>query len=503
MAQISSVKKNIIANFVGKLWIGIVTFAFVPLYIKLIGIEEYGFIGLYISLLAGLSILDIGLSSTLTRELSRLSIMKGMEQEERDLVRTFEIIYLAIGILIGIFIIVSAPCLANHWIKDCHISTRTSTIVLMMIGLLIAFQWPTILYSGGLMGKQRYVSINLIKGIAATLQAGGAVLILRFISPTVLAYFIWQILVGIMQTVVFARHLWDSLPYTNERSVFKKTLLRKNLKFSLGVTGITIMTIILTQADKIIISKFLPLAIFSYYMIATNISSILSQLAGQISSVLFPRISQFAAENRIADIAILYHKGCQIVSAIIIPLALVLVFFSKEVLLIWLQDQDLAQKIYLILNLLVIGTALNSLMAIPFIMQLAYGWTSLLFYTNVVSVLVLIPLLIFMTLSFGIIGATVAWVILNTGYLLILIPLMHSRLLKEEMRRWYYYDIGLPILAGFFVCFLFRFIMPGNLSKYTLLTWIFIAGAVTWVIVSLSMSFTRGWLKGMLYTRLN
>jgi len=70
------VRHNIIANFAGKAWHGIFSLAFVPIYIKIMGVEVYGLLGIFLSLSALVALLDMGLSATLNRELSRLSCSK-------------------------------------------------------------------------------------------------------------------------------------------------------------------------------------------------------------------------------------------------------------------------------------------------------------------------------------------------------------------------------------------------------------------------------------------
>ncbi len=89
MKSTPSVRHNIFAHFAGKVWSGIFSLAFVPVYIKLMGVEVYGLIGIFLSLSAMLALLDMGLSATLNRELSRLSVAENSAQESRNLVRTF------------------------------------------------------------------------------------------------------------------------------------------------------------------------------------------------------------------------------------------------------------------------------------------------------------------------------------------------------------------------------------------------------------------------------
>jgi len=84
----STIKKNIIANITGKGWTAIISLAFIPFYIRFMGIEAYGLVGIYLLLLALFALLDLGLSTTLNKELAGLTVQEGKAQEMRDLVRT-------------------------------------------------------------------------------------------------------------------------------------------------------------------------------------------------------------------------------------------------------------------------------------------------------------------------------------------------------------------------------------------------------------------------------
>lgn len=173
--------------------------AFVPLYIKLMGVEVYGLLGVFMSMTALLSLLDMGLSATLSRELSRMSANKDSAQEARDLVRTFEAVYWCAGVVIGIAIVLLAPLLAKHWINAGDVGIETVQAALMIMGISIAFQWPAGIYSGGLMGLQRQVVLNVTRSLMATIQHGGAFLVLTLISPSILTFFSGRHLWGLLQ----------------------------------------------------------------------------------------------------------------------------------------------------------------------------------------------------------------------------------------------------------------------------------------------------------------
>ncbi len=475
----STVTRNLIANYTGRIWTGLISLVFVPLYIKFLGIEAYGLIGIYLSLMALLSVLDMGLSATLSRELARLSASQNTGQESRNLVRTMEAIYWGIGILIGAGISLLAPLLARHWVNVQSSSVATVEKAVIIMGFVAAFEWPGALYAGGLMGLQRQVHLNGIRAGMATLQSVGAVLILWLVSPTIIAFFKWQIFISTLQTFLLARGLWYALPATGEKIAFRRELLIKNWRFAAGMTGISVMVAVLTQLDKIILSKLLTLEMFGYYVLAFNVAGALTLLVNPIFSALFPRLSQLVVEKADADLSSLYHKGCQLLSLIVLPAAVTLIFFSKEILSLWIGTPDTVGNTYLLLSLISIGTGLNCVMTLPYALQLSFGWTKLSFYKNVIACIVLVPILLFMTSNYGGIGAAIVWIILNAGYFLIEIPVMHRRILNKEMSQWYIYDVGLPALIIVGIGIISRISMPNNISPYFTLSWIITTALLT------------------------
>ena len=487
-------KRNIIANFAGKMWSALMVLAFLPLYVRFLGIEAYGLIGIYASLLVFLSVFDMGLSTTLNRELARLSGHRGTGQEARDLVRTFELIYWATGILIGGGIAALASPIARHWLNAEGVTVETMEGALMIMGLVIALQWPTSLYAGGLTGLQRQVLLNAIRAVAATLQAGGAVLVLWLVSPTIFAFFLWQVLIGALHSAIVAAWLWKSLP-GSAAPAFRKDLLASNWRFAGGMTGVTVLVAILTQTDKVILSKMLSLETFGYYSLATVIASALTHISNPIFTALFPRFSQAAGSGKDTGLALLYHKGSQLMTAVVVPVWIIVALFSKELLFLWFGDAPVVANTHLLVSLLITGTALNSIMVLPYTLMLAHGWTSLLLYVNALSVALLIPLLVWLIADYGAAGAALAWIALNAGYVLVVVPLMHRRLLRDSMGQWFLRDVGIPLVIGCGVGILARVAAPSDMPAYALLLWILLSLALAFLCVAWAMPHTRDWLK--------
>ncbi len=422
--------------------------AFVPLYIKFMGIESYGLVGFYITLISLFSVLDMGLSATLNREMARRSGVEEENQTTRDLLRTLEIIYWFVALLIGASVIGLAGPVAKHWINAEKLSVADVQQAVMIMGLVMAMRWPFGLYQGGLMGMQKQVLVNGVNIFIGTLRGVGAVLVLWLVEPTIQAFFVWQIIVSGLETFTMAYFLWSRLPPNQKRPKFQKALLWEIRGFAGGMLGINILTTISSQVDKVILSKMLTLEMFGFYMLAWTAAANLIKLVSPIWNALFPKLCQSLAMKDVAGLTVLYHKSCQLMSVMVLPVATVLCICSREVLLIWTGDPYIAGNAHLVLSFLVIGAASHGVMNIPYALQLAYGWTSLALWANIATILFFIPLLIWLVPIYGAIAAAIIWAIANTGYMLITVPLMHRQILKGELCVWFVNDLGAPLVAA-------------------------------------------------------
>jgi hypothetical protein len=133
-------------------------------------------------------------------------------------------------------------------------------------------------------------------------------------------------------------------------------------------------------------------------------------------------------------------------------------------------------------------------MVLPYTLQLAHGWTKLVFSQNVISTILLVPLMIIMVINYGAVGAPIVWIILNASYLFIMIPLMHKRILTSEMKQWYLLDIGAPLLIIAGIVVTARFLLPVDASKYVNLMWIVFTPLIAFIIAFLASPTTRAWI---------
>ena len=457
------IKRNLIANFVGQGWTALMGLAFIPIYIKYLGIEAYGLIGLFAVIQAWLTLLDVGMTPTLGREMARFTGGAITAQELRDLLRSIEVLTFALVAMVALAGIISSNWIARNWLNPENLSPQIVAQAFAVMGLAVALKFAEGIYRSSLVGLQRQVLFNAINASVATVRAVGVVVVLIYISPTIQSFFLWQAAVSVMAVAVLALATYQVIPRTHARARFSISALRQVWRFAAGMVSITFLALLLTQVDKILLSRLLSLEQFGFYALAAAVASGLFALVSPITQAFYPRFCEFVAANDLVGLSRSYHDAAQLVSVVAGSLAVVLIVYSEIFLRLWTQDFHVAAQAAPLLSLLMLGNLLNCMMWVPYQAQLAYGWTSLAIRINFVAVLIVIPAILVTVPKFGAIAAAWVWVALNTGYILIGAQLMYLRIMSTDKKRWYFQDMILPLVASITLSLLIKSATP--LSK--------------------------------------
>ena len=445
----TSLRVNVITNFLSTAWSAILSIVFIPLYIKYIGPEGYGIIGLFTSIQVLLFLLDSGLSTTLNKELSRLSVLENTEQEMHDTVRTLGRVYWSIAVAAGLLSLAVSPLLAKYWVHSSELSQNTITYAFILLSISMVFQFPTGFYSGGIMGLQKQGILNLLRVVFATLKSVGSIFILMYVSSSILGFLVWFLVISILQAISFRYALWYFLsrPGSNIKAIYRKSILQQIWRFAAGLTVISLTSILLTQIDTIILSKILSLKQFGYYTLAYTIGSFLYMIVSPVSQSYFPKFSALITENKYDELVKVYHQSCQLVTILVLPFGLFLAIFSKELLLVWTHNSETVLNTYQLVSLVTLALTIHCLMFMPYMLCLAYKYTKLALYMNLMILAIMIPGTALSAIYFGGIGGATCWLSINLIYLFVNPSLVHRKFLKSETFNWYWEDTLRPILG--------------------------------------------------------
>jgi O-antigen/teichoic acid export membrane protein len=464
------IKKNLIANYLGQGWVALMGLAFIPFYIKFLGIEAYGLIGLFAVLLSWLALLDMGMTPTLGREMARFTGGGRNVVSVRDLLRSIEIVAFVVAVLISCVVALGADWIADNWLNSDSVPTQTVANAFVIMGIVASIRFIEGVYRSAIIGMQKQVLFNKINATMATIRGLGAIIILKWVSATILAFFFWQGLLSILTLIILRIVTYNCLPKGKRKGRFSILELKGISQFASGMIGITLLKVMLTQIDKVILSKFLTLTEFGYYTLATTVASSLLILASPIIQAFYPKFCELHARNDTKLLIDSFHKSSRLVSILAGSFCITMIFFSQAFLELWTQDVALASKVSYLLMILSIGSLINGLMWIPYQIQLAHQWTKLSFGMNLVSVIVLVPAIILVVPEYGAIGAAWIWVILNCGYFFISTSIMHRKILITEKWNWYIKDVFYPLILAIVAIMFIKIIFPNPLSIISQLT---------------------------------
>lgn len=468
--------------------------AFVPLYIKYLGMEAYGLIGLFVVLQTWLSMLDLGMTPTLNREVARYTAGVHSAKSIRDLVRTFETVCCGIGLLTTVLLFIASNWIAAEWLNTQTLSVEDVAQSVALMGGVASLRFIEGLYRGGLLGFQKHVWLSVVSAVLATLRGLGAVIVLIWIAPTIQAFFIWQVVISLFTVLVLLYGVWRQLPRADRLPVFSVSAFSEAWKFAGGMFLTTILALLLTQIDKILLSRLLSLEVFGNYMFASAVAGVLFQLIGPIAQSYYPRLTELAARGDASAVSATYHQGAQLMSIVLVPAGLVLVFFSEPILFAWTQNRALSMEASPIVRILALGTIFNGWMHIPYMLQLAYGWSSFAARLNVVAVIFIVPTLLLVVPRFGPVGAAWVWFSVNAGYVLFAAHLMHVRLLRGHKAEWYFRDIFLPTAAAGVAIAFAALVEPSFFGVFGEIFWIAATAGIAYVAAILSASRVRKYL---------
>lgn len=450
-------KKNIIANIIGKFWSILSGFLFIPLYIKYLGFESYAIISFTLIIAGVMAVLDAGLTATLSREFARVD---NFQADKIRIFKTLESVYFII-IGLSIFLVYSlSGTIANNWLNLSAYDPEKVSFFLKIISFDIGFQLLLRFYMGGLLGLEEQVKANLYQ-VGWGVLRNGIVVVAIWAIPTLEMFFIWQAVSTVIFTFLIGISLRKDLigqikfdfKFKIELSVFKNIW-----KFAGGMLLISLVAALNTQLDKLAISKLLPIDSLGYYTLAVSISLGIIVLVNPISVALLPRFTALYSVGKIEEASKLFQKINLFVAILVFSVMSNISFFAKKIIWIWTGEIELAEHSSYLIPIIAFAMAMLSLQIIPFNIAIAKGYTKLNNLLGIISLFITLPGYWIATQYYGAIGAACIFCFVQTTITLVYIYVINSKYINEQnISRLYIKHMLLPLLLSLCVAFGFSF----------------------------------------------
>ena len=434
----------------GRSTIVILNLIFIPIFFKYLGPGNFSIIGLYISALALIQALDFGLGTGLSKHVARVKhhVPHGRPLAPSDLqiIYTTEIVYFAIGLTAAIGLIVYGPSFGV--VDSIALGSHELVVVFVLFGSSLLFQWMTNFYGNGLIGMDKQGVLNGTRVVIASITSLISFGLVVHFGDSLVSYFCGQA-IGLGAGALVSRSLfWRGLSWLKlDKKVpkYRIKVLVPTLHFNLAMAVLGVVSILASQADKLFLISRTTSDQYGFYTIGMQVSNSIGALASCVYSATF---SMFA-------VAVGYKRGSLpqvrififatvLMCLVIVPNSLAIIVMGEDLLNAWL-GVSLPESAALGIKLLVGGTMINSLMVIPFVVQIVNSSMRFSIIKNLGILAVSWPILSVLYDLYGVSGVASFWLVQNFVFFLFEPIFVCKRFIGYSTFNWYIYSVIIPI----------------------------------------------------------
>jgi O-antigen/teichoic acid export membrane protein len=483
---------NTIANFFGSASTTVLTIGFTIVYFRLLGTESYGLVSFCTTILIiGDVIVNRGIGGAVTRELARREHNPELAQEMRDVLFTLQLVQISFALCCGLAIAALSRTLATEWLQRDTLGTEEAVHAIMLLGGVAVLQFPRGLCNAALAGLQWQIFGNVSTAAFTLVRGIATIAALHWIGPTATVFLAVQLVMQGAETVVIFVIAWRWMPKGERRAHIDLQHLRRVWAFA-AADGMAILIGIATQqADRILLSRLLPLDMFGVYSLVVLIADSLQRGAGPFITAQFPHFTDLIARKRWRQLSRDYHRITIIIAALILPAAMLICFFSTEILQLVMANRVIGNQFVWLLEIRTLATAANILQWLPHVIQLATGLSAFVLFVNTVSASIYLPGIVFLTPIYGVLVPAVLWLAVQVIWFVPMIMVTHHRALKGEAWLWIEGSVLRPCLLAIVVVAISRYFAPSTVSWFVTVPWLVATGFVAMIAVLLASKRTR------------
>jgi O-antigen/teichoic acid export membrane protein len=419
--------RNTIWNLLGMLLPIIVGVMVIPPLVHGLGVPSFGVLSLAWIVIGYFSLFDLGIGRALTKLVAdKLAV--GNEEDIPALSWTSLWLLAAMGVLGSLVTLGVSPSLVHRVLK---IPSELQPEALRGFYLLAA-SIPLVTVTSGLRGileaHQRFRIVSMIRIPMSIFLFLGPLLVLPFSHS----------LVAIIAVLVFGRliagivHLlvcFHSIPQLRHGLTGKRTLAVPVLKFGGWMNATNLLSPVIVYFDRFLIGSLLSVSAVTYYTVTFDTVSRISIFPGAMAGVLFPAFATSVLQDP-DHAGLLLRRAAKYIFLSVFPIMLVIVAFAPEILRFWLGNV-FAANCTTVLRLFAAGVLINCLAQIPFTLVQGAGRPDIPAKLQIIEILPYFIALTLLVKTYGITGASAAWLGRAAVEAIVLFSFAH-RMLPQE-----------------------------------------------------------------------
>ncbi|MEJ2009478.1 MAG: flippase [Acidobacteriota bacterium] len=410
--------RNTLLNLAGRIVPLLVSVLTIPYVIHHLGPDRYGLLSLAWIVVGYFAVVNLGLGPATAKFVAEF-LGKGETDKLPELVWTAFASQLCFGLAGGVLLAILSPVLVSRVLKippELHAQAQWIFLILA-VALPIDFGRGSL--RGVLAASQRFDLLNAldIPFSILTYLVPVAALALGFGLPAIVFFLALARLAGFVVVLVLCVRLYPAL---SSGFRFNRRLIRSLLGFGGWVTVSGAVTPILAYFDRFLIGAVVSIAAVGFYTPPYMISTKLWILPTSFTATLFPAFAASAGRGDREWISSALTRSLKVLLLLVGPAALVLAFFARPILTLWLGARFAAEG-SLALQIMAVAALVKSLAFVPYDLLHGVGRPDIPAKFRLMEAPLYVGLAWFMVTHFGLPGAALAWAIRVAADFLLLI----------------------------------------------------------------------------------
>ncbi|MGF1615995.1 MAG: oligosaccharide flippase family protein [Gammaproteobacteria bacterium] len=446
MSTLSAVARNISWNYLDAAVNLLVYLLLTPVVVAQLGATGFGMWVLINAILYYLRFLDLGFNTALVKYIAELTERGAWRRVNSLIGATISMLLLA-GVMAQVLSVLVALWIVPHFfnLSPQHVWEFQVAVVLLGAQLLLGF--PLSVFDAIYEGRQRF---DVLSGVGAVCRVISAVAILACLSHGygVIALVLVQIFATLLQAAIFFSLLHRLVPQVRLRLRPMVGWRYRQLRAYSGWSALNeLITEGSSELEKLLIPFLLSVSLVTPYTLVCAVAAVIFLAIEPITDTFFPLSSAYDAKNDKQRLRHLLRRGSQLVMAISLPLAVVVIAYGEAFIGIWIGEEHVVVPDG-VLPLVVVSFTITAFVITSGTILLALAKVRQVFWMTASELVLVLVLVLLLTPGGGLAGFAGALLIAN-GVLAFLwtIPYI-CWLLEESLFGYLWRSLLRPLLAA-------------------------------------------------------
>ncbi len=454
-----------------------------PFYISLMGKPSYGLIAFFLQLQTVISLLDVGISATVSRNMTLFKASMLARIDFLNSSRSVECIFYVIGFAVVGCGLLMSEWMTHSWLEIEDFEPITALHAVQMIVIVVALRWLQTFYRAIIFGAERIEWVSWFNILFSTVRIAGVIPFLYMGNGDVVDFFMFQIVFNFVELSILYWMANRLIGYhAGERfGMIHISSVMLAIKSS-AVIGITsLLWAVIVQADKFIASGVTSLTVYAAYSIVVTVASVMVLVSAPLIYAIGPMMARLIAQQH-TDAVDLFRNASLFIAVLLSATYAVVIFWGAELLYAWTGDMELVRLANPLLPAYITGTFFFALNYLSYCICYASGDFRHRMKFSVLAVIGYLPMLSVACHFFNEGGLVYSWLVINVLFFFLAQPMLYRQLQPGLFLRSLAADL-IPPFVG--CCSIFFMTYIFDLSQYG--RWQVLVFAGVMFIISLSL----------------